>query len=190
MLKITGGEFRGRMIEAPRGEQVRPSAAQLRQALFNSLQAYTPDAKVLDLFAGAGALGLEALSRGAAFAVFVEQSKPSIAAIERNIATLKVADRTEVISESVAKAWHRIQRFAPFDLVIADPPYAAGWEMKLLADLPWEELLAPGGHFVLEWGAKKSQVVELPETAANGLLTKIREKKYSDSLLTTYIREA
>ncbi len=190
MLRITGGEFRGRMIEAPRGEQVRPSAAQLRQALFNSLQTAVPEARVLDLFAGAGALGLEALSRGAASVVFVEQSQPSLQAIKQNIALLGVLERTTVIADSVAKCWPRLSELAPFDLIIADPPYAAGWEERLINELPFGELLAEGGYFVLEWGAKKSQVKELPESLAGGLLMKVREKKYSESILTTYIRKA
>jgi 16S rRNA G966 N2-methylase RsmD len=70
--------------------------------------------------------------------------------------------------------------------VLADPPYEAGWELKLLTDWDWAKTLKPGGHFVLEWGIKKSQVPELPDAA--GGLTKVREKNYGDSVLTTYRR--
>jgi len=196
MLRLTGGEFRGRSIHTPaqksqRGggeDTVRPSQARLRQALFNSLQATIPDAKVLDLFAGSGALGFEALSRGAAHVVFVEEGRSVIKLLERNVAELKVEARTEIIGDSVARIGKRLERFAPFDLVIADPPYAAGWELKLLEEQRWDEMLAPGGFFVVEWGNQKSQVDELPDRVP--FLVKVREKNYGDSVLTTYQRES
>jgi 16S rRNA (guanine966-N2)-methyltransferase len=192
MLRLTGGEFRGRFIQTPaskvRGQDLtRPSQARLRQALFNSIQAEIPDAKVLDLFAGTGALGFEALSRGAAHVVFVEEARSVLKLLDRNVAELGVENRTEIIGDSVARAPKRLAGFAPFDLILADPPYAADWEMKLLNEFKWDELLAPGGYFILEWGTQKSQVSELPERAP--FLVKVREKNYGDSVLTTYQRE-
>lgn len=192
MLRLTGGEFRGRFIqtppERPGKNTVRPTQARLRQALFNSLQTVIPDAKVLDLFAGSGALGFEALSRGAASVVFVEEARSVLKLLERNISELGVEERTEIIGDSVARAGKRLSSFEPFDLILADPPYAAGWELKLLDDLPWNELLVPGGCFCLEWGTQKSQVDQLPERTA--YLVKVREKNYGDSVLTTYQRDS
>ncbi len=191
MLRLTGGEFRGRPIHTLPDERTRPTQAKLRQALFNSIQVRIPDARVLDLFAGSGALGFEALSRGAASAVFVEQARPAVKIIEKNIGTLGVKDRAVLIGESVAQAFEGrlaglLERHGPFDLIFADPPYAGGWEMRLLEEFPWERLLVPGGLFCLEWGVKKSVISELPEES--GVLVKTREKNYGDSVLTTYCR--
>jgi 16S rRNA (guanine966-N2)-methyltransferase len=189
MLRITSGEFRGRLLKSPRGLLTRPTQARLRQALFNSIQTTIPEAKVLDLFAGSGALGFESLSRGASHVSFVENSRAAIKTIEENASDLKVLDRIEIISESVEKiAFRLLGKSAPFDVVLADPPYIDGWEMQMLEGLkwPWDELLAEGGMFCLEWGNQKSQVDSLPDRV--GVLVKVREKNYGDSVLTTYTR--
>lgn len=191
MLRLTGGEFRGRIIktpaERPGKNTVRPTQARLRQALFNSIQGLIPDARVLDLFAGSGALGFEALSRGATSVTFVEESRSVLKLIEQNAADLKVTDRVTIVGDSAVRAAKRLAEQGAFDLIIADPPYSDGWEMKLIEELPWTELLAPGGCFCLEWGTTKSQVDLLPDR--HGVLAKTREKVYGDSVLTTYERE-
>lgn len=80
----------------------------------------------------------------------------------------------------------KLARIGPFDVVLADPPYEGGWEARLLSEMDWQSVLTPGGHFCLEWGTLKSDVSELPEEA--GVLVKVREKNYGDSVLTTYQR--
>ena len=184
MLRITGGIYRGRTLLTPPQDQTRPTQAKLRQALFNSLQTLIPEARVLDLFAGSGALGFEALSRGAKEVVFVEIARPVSKLIEKNAEVLKVKESVTLISDSVESALKKLERLDPFDLILADPPYEEGWEMKLLLEWPWQSLLSEGGCFCLEWGLKKSQVSELPEEIP--FLVKIREKNYGDSVLTTY----
>jgi 16S rRNA (guanine966-N2)-methyltransferase len=145
---------------------------------------------VLDLFAGSGALGFEALSRGAARAVFVEDGRSAIQVIEKNAAELGVTDRITLISEPLPRAWKRLEALGPFEVVMADPPYDKGWERKLLDEAPWGPLLAEDGLFVLEWGLRKSQVEGgmLPEQTVH--LVKVREKNYGDSVLTTYRKGA
>ncbi len=187
MLRLTGGVFRGRMIQTPTDHRTRPTQAKLRQALFNSLQAHIPEARVLDLFAGSGALGFEALSRGANEVIFVEMARPALKLIEKNAETLKVRDRIQIVSDTMDVFATKLKQMGPFDLILADPPYEAGWEMKLLTTWPWENLLSPQGRFCLEWGVLKSAVVELPEQVP--FLVKIREKNYGDSVLTTYSRD-
>jgi 16S rRNA (guanine(966)-N(2))-methyltransferase RsmD len=188
MLRITGGEFRGRLLKTPKGLSTRPTQARLRQALFNSVQTVIIEAKVLDLFAGSGALGFESLSRGASHVTFVEDSRQAIKLIEANAKELNVLDRIELISESVDRLAQRLERLAPFDLVLADPPYEEGWEMKLLDSLGWcwGDLLSESGLFCLEWGTQKSRVESLPDEI--GPLLKVREKNYGDSVLSTYRR--
>lgn len=188
MLRITSGIFRGRLIHTPSGTRTRPTQARLRQALFNSLQFSIPDARVLDLFAGSGALGFEALSRGASEVVFVESAKQAIHCIEKNASELKVQKSIRILSGSVEGSLSSLQREQPFDLILADPPYAEGWEIKLLEQYPWNEILKAEGYFCLEWGKQKSQVEDLPDQVS--CLEKVREKNYGDSLLTTYKRKS
>jgi 16S rRNA (guanine966-N2)-methyltransferase len=185
MLRLSGGKFRGRMIQVPASPgKVRPTKAMLRQALFNSIQAVTPGARVLDLFAGSGSLGLEALSRGAAEVVAVESLRPSLQCIQSNVKALAVEAEYRLLSMPVERSWNELRRLGPFDLVLADPPYADGWELRLLEEAPWGELLAEEGLVVLEWGVLKSRMEKLPDETPN--LVKIREKLYGDSGLTTY----
>lgn len=189
MIRITGGELRGREIRAPSHDRTRPTGSKLRQALFNSLQGIVDGATVLDLFAGSGALGFEALSRGAARVVFVEASRPAARLIEQNARELGVRERVQVLAQKLGDELEsrgpRLATLGPFDLVLADPPYAAGWERKLVADLAWGKLLVPGGRLCIEWGRPQSGLEELPERA--GFLVKEREKNYGDSVLTTYV---
>jgi 16S rRNA (guanine966-N2)-methyltransferase len=186
MIRLTGGLFRGRIIHTPAHNSTRPTQARLRQALFNSLQAHTESAKVLDLFAGSGALGFEALSRGAQEVVFVEKAKSATALIQKNATTLKVTEQIKIVSASVETTIEKLKLLGPFDLIFADPPYEEGWEIKLLTLWPWESLLSEQGHLCLEWGSLKSQVSELPDDTNS--LEKVREKHYGDSVLTTYKR--
>ncbi len=186
MIRITGGEFRGRSISAPSNDRTRPTQAKLRQALFNSIQVAVPDAQVLDLFAGSGSLGFEALSRGAKRAVFVESVRLVAGYIEKNGNLLKVRDRMKLIVDPVEKALAKIHFEGPFDIVFADPPYASGWETRLLTDIQWEHLLKPNGYLLIEWGNQKSKAKALPEAVP--FLVKVREKNYGDSVLTTYRR--
>src|SRR3954463_12407087 len=101
MLRLTAGEFRGRMIHTPPDLRTRPTQAMLRQALFNSIQASIPGARVLDLFAGSGALGFEALSRGAEAVIFVDQAPAAVRCIRQNIEELKVETQTQVFAEGI-----------------------------------------------------------------------------------------
>jgi 16S rRNA (guanine966-N2)-methyltransferase len=187
MIRITGGEFKGRTLATPPQQSTRPTQAKLRQALFNSIQFQIPDARVLDLFAGSGSLAFEALSRGAANAVLVEHHRGALEAIQKNTKELKVGPRTRVISEDVGKALAQAARLGPFDLVFADPPYAENWEMRLIEEASWPQLLSEEGVFILEWGTQKSKIDAVPDTTKH--LVKIREKVYGDSVLTSYRRK-
>src|SRR5688500_15703510 len=124
-MRIIAGEWRGRKLVAPAGMDTRPTADRTRETLFSMLASRLgsfEDLRVADLYAGSGALGLEALSRGAAFACFVEQDASAVAAIRSNAATLGAGIRAQVMSRSAAT----LPASQPFDLIFADPPYAAG----------------------------------------------------------------
>lgn len=123
MTRIIAGEFGGRRLSVPRGNTTRPTADRVREAWMSILAPRLPGAVVLDLFAGTGALGLEAVSRGAASAVFVERSIPALDLIRRNIDLLGVADRTRIVRGDALRFAAELGAGA-YDVVFADPPYA------------------------------------------------------------------
>jgi 16S rRNA (guanine966-N2)-methyltransferase len=152
-LKICGGSLRGRLLAAPKGDQTRPTSSQVRAALFNILGQSCTDWMVLDLFAGSGAMGVEALSRGAKSACFVESHRLALQALRKNIDDLGLKDHSQVFPLPVQQALGRCR--GPFDLVIADPPYhlmidgvsAGEWVARRLDEA---DLVAPAGWVVIE----------------------------------------
>src|SRR5881396_2685570 len=133
LLRIIAGEFKGRRLKTPTTDKVRPTSDRVREAWFSILQQSIPDARVLDLFAGSGALGFEALSRGAVAVDFVEHHQASLAAIRDNAATLKVEDRVTIHRMDALRFAERLQP-AQYDVAFADPPYATDHAARL-ADL-------------------------------------------------------
>jgi 16S rRNA (guanine966-N2)-methyltransferase len=137
-MRIIAGEWRGRPLVAPKGDATRPTADRVREALFSMLASRLgsfKDLSVADLFAGSGALGLEALSRGAASCIFVEQDKPALDALRTNIA--KLSAKADVRAQSVLALGHAV---APLDLILMDPPYdsnAGAVALDKLARLGW-----------------------------------------------------
>lgn len=123
-MRIVAGVFRGRPLAAPAGEHTRPTADRVREALFNILAGRVAESQVLDLFAGSGALGFEALSRGAAHCTFIDRDRRALAVVERNARTLGVQDRCRFLCLDWARGLERL-RGCRFDLVFVDPPYAA-----------------------------------------------------------------
>jgi 16S rRNA (guanine966-N2)-methyltransferase len=154
-MRIIAGALRGRRLVAPEVHSTRPTADRTRQAIFNVLEHAAwarpiEGARVADLFAGSGALGLEALSRGAASCLFVESARPAADAIERNLQDLGCADRARLIRGDARRGLPR--EAGPFDLVFLDPPYGKGLDLAALAAAPpgW---LAPQATVVIERAA-------------------------------------
>jgi 16S rRNA (guanine966-N2)-methyltransferase len=137
-MRIIAGAWRGRPLVAPKGDATRPTADRVREALFSMLASRLgsfEDLSVADLFAGSGALGLEALSRGAASCIFVEQDKPALDALRTNIA--KLSAKADIRAQSVLALGHAV---APLDLILMDPPYdsnAGAVALDKLARLGW-----------------------------------------------------
>ena len=148
-MRIIAGQFRGRPLQAPPGSATRPTGDRVREALFSMLASRLgsfEDLRVADLYAGSGALGLEALSRGAAEAVFVETDPKAQAAIKANVAKLGVTDKVRVLGGSVLA----LPRTEPFDLILADPPYASGSGTAVVSAVLEAGWLAPGGWMSVE----------------------------------------
>lgn len=148
-LRIIAGEARGRRLSAPEGFDVRPSTGRVREAVFNSLHSFghLEGAAVLDLFAGSGALGLEALSRGAASATFVEISQSALAVLEANIAATGFGDRSQVVSGDVMEQLPRLE--GSYDVALCDPPYRFDAWPDLLSKLPADVVIAESDQSVV-----------------------------------------
>ena len=124
-MRIIAGEWRGRKLAAPKGSATRPTGDRVRETLFSMLASRLgsfEELRVADLYAGSGAFGLEALSRGAAFACFVEQDERALAAIKSNVESFGASDRCRILARSAAS----LPPQEPFDLILADPPYSQG----------------------------------------------------------------
>ena len=170
------GERKGMRLVAPRGDATRPTADKVREALFSMLHDVS-DERVADYFAGSGALGLEALSRGAAWADFCDSSAAAVAAVRANVEQLRYGDRAAV---------HRIdarRRLAAdaaagrtYDLMLIDPPYTMLTELQRHMSLHIPEILAPGGRLVVESAA-------VDEPALTGLAT-VRSRVHGGTRLT------
>jgi 16S rRNA (guanine966-N2)-methyltransferase len=156
-VRIVGGEFRGRPLATPRSRDIRPTSDRLRETLFDILAHRYGDClnetRVLDLFAGTGALGLEALSRGAAYALFVEEGVEARGLIRRNIETLGLTGRTRIFRRDATRLGEA-GTIVPFDLVFADPPYGRGLGERAFGAARAGCWLNPGAICVLEESAK------------------------------------
>lgn len=150
-MRIIAGSRKGRTLFAPQGRNTRPTLDRVKEALFGILQLETPGAAVLDLFAGSGNLGLEALSRGASHALFCDRDPKSLAAIRRNIEALGFEAQSRVIAGDFMAALRQAQREGlRFDLVFLDPPYATDLAQKALGVLSEVELLTQDAVLVVE----------------------------------------
>ena len=158
-MRIVSGRFRGRALAGPASRAIRPTSDRLRESIFNVLaHGYgdpVRDARVLDLFAGTGALGLEALSRGAAEAVFIEQDREALAILRRNIATLGEEVRSRVVPGDATRPPHAPSACG---LVFLDPPYRSGLAAAALGALEAAGWLTPAALAVVELAAREELV--------------------------------
>ena len=180
-MRIVAGEFRGRQLSTPGGGTTRPTAARAREALF-AILADVSGERVLDLYAGSGALGLEALSRGAERLVLVESSKPAQQAIRSNLEALGVGARATLLPLRAEASLKALDRLGPFSLVFADPPWAdAQAALDLLQKLAGSSLLAPAARLVLEHAARTPPV--LKEGAP---LSAVDTRRWGDTAVTIF----
>jgi 16S rRNA (guanine(966)-N(2))-methyltransferase RsmD len=180
-VRVIAGELKGRRLVTPRGATTRPTADQVRIAVMDALGPSLPDARVLDLFAGAGGVGLEALSRGAAHATFVERDPRAVAALVANIRTLGVESRTLVVRGDVARELRRLAVAGRrFEIVFLDPPYTEDLAATALAALGAGELVAPGGRVVAQHFTKRAPDREY------GALRAVRDRRFGETTLTFF----
>jgi len=176
-MRITGGIGRGRKLKVPAGDQVRPTSDKVKQALFNILGERVRGALFLDLFAGAGGIGIEALSRGAERVVFVEGSRESLDVVKQNIDQAGFGERAEAVLSKVEP--YLKKRSGPYDIVFLDPPYT----MELL---PLLQLIAASGLMKADAVVIAEHFKKRPSPERAGDLQRYRESIYGDTVLAFY----
>ncbi|OQX53704.1 MAG: 16S rRNA (guanine(966)-N(2))-methyltransferase RsmD [Candidatus Aminicenantes bacterium 4484_214] len=150
MIRIVGGEFKGRKLKKVPSAQVRPISHRLKETLFNVLHDHLVDLVVLDGFAGTGSLGLEALSRGAAEVIFVDELPLATKIIKENVAKCEVENRVRILTKEFNRAIIQLAKEGKkFDLVFLDPPYSLLEERNPLKVLKKREVISPGGKIIL-----------------------------------------
>ena len=173
-MRIIAGQFKGRRLKTPSWPGLRPTSDKLRETLFNILAPRIEGARVLDGYAGTGAVGIDALRRGAAHVSFVEQNRRAVALLEENLAVCRVEQGYTIHCGDIVAALRRLPADARFDLILLDPPYDADVADALAAAAP---RLAAGGVLVLERATRREP--ELPDG-----LERVRDVKSGDSTLT------
>jgi 16S rRNA (guanine966-N2)-methyltransferase len=184
-VRIIAGEFRGRRLLTPKGRSIRPTSDRVREALFSVIAPHVAGAHVLDLFAGTGALGLEALSRGAAQAVFVDHDTEAIRLIAENIRLCGVEDRVRVLQRPILPSLDTLAKERPdperFDLVFLDPPYGQEQVPVVLERLTELQLVAARALAV----AEHHRLDSIPEACRGWQKTK--ERRYGDTVVSFLI---
>ncbi|PIE70172.1 MAG: 16S rRNA (guanine(966)-N(2))-methyltransferase RsmD [Deltaproteobacteria bacterium] len=178
-MRIIAGACRRKPLNSVPGMETRPTSDRIRESIFNILRDMVREAVVLDLFAGTGALGLEALSRGAKQALFIDRAPAAIKTIKRNIAGCGVEDRATVKKWDVVRDLNCLKNQAPpFSLVFIDPPYGKGWIRPALQHLAAASCLAPEAVLVIEHTSDEREWKEIPYFFPHD------QRKYSKTLVS------
>ncbi len=178
-MRIISGNRRGHKLVGFEGDRIRPTTDRVKESVFNLIQGYIADSKVLDLFAGSGALGFEAMSRGALGVVFVDADKASVEVVKKNAASLNFGDGVRILNMTY-QDYFRTSRES-FDIIFLDPPYNKGFIEPVLADIVENDRLESGGIIVLE-----SDDTDM-HCEFDGLSV-LKQKKYGRSYITVYQR--
>ncbi|HNU67857.1 MAG TPA: 16S rRNA (guanine(966)-N(2))-methyltransferase RsmD [Myxococcota bacterium] len=181
-MRVVAGKYGGRKLAAPKGRGVRPTLEKVREAVFDSLGPRFEGASVLDLFAGSGAMGFEALSRGAARVVFVDSEQRSLDAVRQNAAALKVVERSISLMALTASAAIRslASKKERFDVVFVDPPWESGIYEQTLLELGLSGIVDPDGIVVVEHARR------YPVDAVHGPLVMTRDRTYGDACVAYF----
>ncbi len=182
MLRVTGGKDKGRKLKGPQGHEFRPSTGRVKEYIFSILFDHIIEAEFLDLFAGSGSLGIEALSRGAASGTFVDAERKSIEILKYNLALCGYQKHVRVIQGDVFTVFHRLsEEGAVFDLILADPPFKGMYHENIVQRVAENRLLKKDGILIIEH--EQHDVVQdtLP-------LSLKREKKFGHCAISIYGR--
>ena len=172
-MRVIAGSARRLELITPKGSDVRPTTDRIKETLFNMIQNEVPGARFLDLFAGSGGIGIEALSRGASFCAFADSDSRSISCVRANLAHTRLEDRAQVLACDYRKALSRLRKSDPFDIIFLDPPYGSGCDADAVRIIEREGLLADDGMIIVEARLNDDYTDVIPAS-----FTIVREKLY------------
>lgn len=178
-MRVISGKVRGLKLDAPKNDDVRPTTDRVKESLFNIINPYVLEAKVLDLFAGTGSLGIECLSRGASECVFVDVSKESLNIVRSNIKKARVENESKILNLDFKDAIKRLSG-QKFDIIFMDPPYYKDMFINALQGVDNANLLSENGIIMIEHDSKDSFSQNI------GNLVPFKSKKYGKTTLTFY----
>lgn len=181
-MRIISGAQKGHRISSGKKARMRPTSEKARECIFNVLREEVSGKRVLDLFAGAGGLGLEALSRGAQSVTFVDASSQSISVLKRNLEILKLKNKSTVIKIDGLKAIKKLPQ--SFDLIFADPPYGKGYVQQMINALITSHILEEGGILVLEH--HKKETFSCPQEK----LIVLKQKRFGDTVISFFLKRS
>jgi 16S rRNA (guanine966-N2)-methyltransferase len=179
-MRVVAGAARGRKLKAPLGCRIRPTSDRVKEALFDLLRVEWESCSVLDLFAGTGALGIEALSRGAMSALFVERDPTAIRFLRQNLEACGMVGRARVVVAEAIRFLERGARGSSFEVITADPPYGRGLAPRCLSALHRGGWLARGGVLALEHSRRE----DMPDRLGNAVRQDFR--RYGDTCISLY----
>lgn len=184
-LRVIAGSARGHTLAVPPGTHIRPTLDRVREALFSIIGPAIQGARFLDLFAGSGANGIEALSRGAASCTFIDSDARAVACIRDNLVGTRLADKAQVIRATLPEQLPNVLPGEPFDLVFADPPYALNAYTATIRQVAEARVLRPGGRLIVEHESRR----DLSESAISPFVF-VRMYRYGDSALSVFETES
>ena len=181
-MRIIGGEYRSRLIEMPKGAEIRPTQDRVREAVFNLITPRMNGATVLDLFAGSGAFGIESISRGAVRAIFVENNSKCLETIQANLDSLDIPEACyEVVRANALSVFGRLaQAGERFDIIFLDPPYYRDMARKCLISIDSYDILTPNSLVVIEHFKKDLLTFDLKQLVFE------KERRYGDTIISIY----
>ena len=179
-MRVITGSAKGRRLKMPKGGKTRPAMDKVKGSTFNIIASYVPENRFLDLFAGSGNLGIEALSRGASFAAFVDASRECTKTIRENLELTRLSDKAGVFTQDCLK-FLKTRKFDPFDVVFIDPPYLKGLLDPLLDYIPICPLFTDETLFIIERQKKDEIGLENREQ-----VEQLDERNFGDTVLTFF----
>lgn len=185
-MRVIAGKARSMPLKTIEGMETRPTTDRIKETLFNMCQPYLADCRFLDLFAGSGGIGVEALSRGASHAVFVENNKKAAACIRDNLHFTRLWQDAQVLTADVLAGLSRLETEEPFDFIFMDPPYGKGLEKQVLAYLAHSRLVKEDTWIILETAL--NEPVEYTKDYGYSIL-KIKKYKTNQHVFFTYAGE-
>lgn len=182
ILRVTSGEHKGRRLSAGRKMKIRPTSDRVKESIFDTLRGEIEGKRVLDLFAGAGSLGIEALSQGALSVTFVDTSSQSINILKRNLENLRLTDQASILRLDGLKALNKLD--SGYQIIFADPPYLKGFAQKIVDIAAISGVLETGGILILERHKKENLI--FPEEK----LILLKERKFGDTLISFFLKRS